>query len=166
MHEKGKNSIGLNGGVSGLSGAFLGLNYQTNNFLGLGETLSVQANLGNLSRNLHLRLHRALLPQQAHLSLGFQVFSSKYDYNAAKNYQISTGGNGEPDRCTAVTGAELQPVLHRSHRLHQLSGPAQLPSCRPHLRLKQLSITAFSPASTNLFHTLAFRSGQFRATTR
>ncbi|MGB7133884.1 MAG: outer membrane protein assembly factor BamA, partial [Acidobacteriaceae bacterium] len=35
VQEKGKNSIGLNGGVSGLSGAFLGLNYQTNNFLGL-----------------------------------------------------------------------------------------------------------------------------------
>ena len=50
VKEKGKNSIGLNGGVSGLSGAFLGVNYQTNNFLGLGETLSVQGNLGNVSR--------------------------------------------------------------------------------------------------------------------
>ena len=48
MKEKGKNSIGLNGGVSGLSGTFIGLNYQTNNFLGLGETLSVQANIGDL----------------------------------------------------------------------------------------------------------------------
>ena len=27
VNEKGKNSIGMNGGVSGLSGAFLGLNY-------------------------------------------------------------------------------------------------------------------------------------------
>ena len=44
VHEKGKNSIGLNGGVSGLSGTFLGLNYSTNNFLGLGETLSLQGN--------------------------------------------------------------------------------------------------------------------------
>ena len=34
VHEKGKNSIGLNGGVSGLEGAFIGLNYSTNNFLG------------------------------------------------------------------------------------------------------------------------------------
>src|SRR6202021_172515 len=50
VKEKGKNSIGLDGGVSGLSGAFLGVNYQTNNFLGLGETLSVQGNLGNVSR--------------------------------------------------------------------------------------------------------------------
>ena len=52
VKEKGKNSIGLNGGVSGLSGAFLGLNYQTNNFLGLGETLSVQASIGSISRSL------------------------------------------------------------------------------------------------------------------
>ncbi len=37
VKEKGKNSIGLNGGISGLSGAFLGVNYQTNNFLGLGR---------------------------------------------------------------------------------------------------------------------------------
>jgi len=50
VKEKGKNSIGLNGGVSGLSGAFLGVNYQTNNFLGLGETLSLQGNLGNVAR--------------------------------------------------------------------------------------------------------------------
>src|SRR6201999_3221844 len=54
VKEKGKNSIGLNGGVSGLSGSFLGLNYQTNNFLGLGETLSLQASIGNLARNLQL----------------------------------------------------------------------------------------------------------------
>src|ERR1700750_3142873 len=42
LKENDKNSTCLNGGVSGLSGAFLGVNYQTNNFLGLGETLSVQ----------------------------------------------------------------------------------------------------------------------------
>src|SRR6202041_2710102 len=54
LHEKGKNSIGINGGVSGLSGSFLGLNYQTNNFLGLGETLSVTANMGDLARNISL----------------------------------------------------------------------------------------------------------------
>src|SRR5208282_5014633 len=49
VHEKGKNSIGLNGGVSGLEGAFIGLNYATNNFLGRGETLQIQLSLGNLA---------------------------------------------------------------------------------------------------------------------
>ena len=52
VKEKGKNSIGLNGGISGLSGTFVGLNYETNNFLGLGETLSANANVGDLARNL------------------------------------------------------------------------------------------------------------------
>src|SRR6202166_1270778 len=52
VKEKGKNSIGLSGGVSGLSGTFVGLSYSTNNFLGLGETLSMQANIGNLQRNV------------------------------------------------------------------------------------------------------------------
>ena len=40
VKEKGKNSIGLNGGLSGQTGAFVGLKYETNNFLGLGESLS------------------------------------------------------------------------------------------------------------------------------
>ena len=39
LKEKGKNQIGLSGGVSGLSGSFIGLSYTTNNFLGLGDTL-------------------------------------------------------------------------------------------------------------------------------
>src|SRR5947209_2029853 len=52
LKEKGKNQIGLTGGVSGLSGSFIGLSYSTNNFLGLGETLTVQANIGNRQRDL------------------------------------------------------------------------------------------------------------------
>ena len=66
VKEKGKNSIGLNGGVSGLSGAFLGVNYQTNNFLGLGETLSLQGNLGNVSRQFLFGFYAALHSQPAH----------------------------------------------------------------------------------------------------
>src|SRR6201999_2710584 len=89
VQEKGKNSIGLNGGVSGLSGAFLGLNYETNNFLGLGETLSVQANIGSLSRNLSLGFTEPYLRNKP-ISLGAQVFASKYDYNPAK--ALSTTG--------------------------------------------------------------------------
>ena len=47
VKERGKNSIGLNGGVSGIAGSFVGLNYSTNNFLGLGETLSHQLAAGH-----------------------------------------------------------------------------------------------------------------------
>src|SRR5258706_823393 len=51
LKEKGKQSIGLQGGVSGLAGSFIGLTYQTNNFLGLGETLTFSAQLCDLSRS-------------------------------------------------------------------------------------------------------------------
>src|SRR5207245_11190438 len=51
LKEKGKQSIGLQGGVSGLAGSFVGLTYQTNNFLGLGETLTFSAQFGDLSRS-------------------------------------------------------------------------------------------------------------------
>ena len=97
MKEKGKNSIGLNGGVSGLSGAFLGVNYQTNNFLGLGETLSLQGNLGNVSRQFLFGFSQPYVRNRP-LNVGFQIFNNKQDYNAAKNYQATTGAVGQPER--------------------------------------------------------------------
>src|SRR5438046_10526313 len=54
LKEKGKQSIGLQGGVSGLAGSFVGLTYQTNNFLGLGETLTFSAQFGSLTRTFVL----------------------------------------------------------------------------------------------------------------
>ena len=90
VKEKGKNSIGLNGGVSGLSGAFLGVNYQTNNFLGLGETLSLQGNLGNVSRQFLFGFSQPYVHNRP-LNVGFQIFNNKQDFNAAKNYQATTG---------------------------------------------------------------------------
>jgi outer membrane protein insertion porin family len=92
VKEKGKNSIGLQGGVSGLSGSFIGINYQTNNFLGLGETLSVGANVGNLERSITFGFTEPYAFDRP-LQLGFNVFSSRYDYNAAKNYSILSGTN-------------------------------------------------------------------------
>jgi outer membrane protein insertion porin family len=92
VKEKGKNSIGLQGGVSGLAGSFVGINYSTNNFLGLGETLSVGANIGNLQRSIQFGFTEPYAFDRP-LQLGFTVFTSRYDYNAAKNYSILTGTN-------------------------------------------------------------------------
>ena len=47
VKERGKNSIQLNGGVSGISGSFIGFAYSTNNLLGLGETLSLSHAIGH-----------------------------------------------------------------------------------------------------------------------
>src|ERR1700761_9048507 len=90
VHEKGKNSIGLNGGVSGLSGTFLGLNYSTNNFLGLGETLSLQGNIGNLARSAVFAFNEPYLRNRP-ISVGFQLFSRKSDFNSARNFAAVSG---------------------------------------------------------------------------
>ncbi len=160
VQEKGKNSVGLNGGVSGLSGAFLGLNYQTNNFLGLGETLSVQANAGSLARNLLFAFNEPYLRNKP-LNLGFQVFDSKTDYNASKSYSLSGSSNQ-----TAAVSSLLQ-NYNQSRKGFNLSASYPL----RHFSLfgfsrvggtyawDDSSVRAFSQASSNLFQTLAFRSG-------
>ncbi len=120
VKEKGKNSIGLNGGVSGLSGAFLGANYQTNNFLGLGETLSVQANLGNVARTFLFGFTQPYVRNRP-LNIGFQIFNSKQDFNAHKELPDHNRRGSQPVRGAAVPHAELQPGLHRPQLLGQLS---------------------------------------------
>ena len=60
VKERGKNSIQLNGGVSGISGSFLGFGYSTNNLVGLGETLSLQATLGTVQRQCDPGIHRTV----------------------------------------------------------------------------------------------------------
>src|SRR5207302_2150550 len=83
VKEKGKNSIGLNGGVSGLEGAFIGLNYATNNFLGRGETLQMQISLGNLARSVMFGYTQPYMFDRP-LQFGFTVFGNKYSYNQAR----------------------------------------------------------------------------------
>jgi outer membrane protein insertion porin family len=90
VKEKAKQSISLTGGVSGLTGTFIGFSYQTNNFLGLGETLTLAANLGSIQRQLTFGFTEPYLFDRP-LSAGFTVFSSKYDYNTARQYGLLYG---------------------------------------------------------------------------
>ena len=90
VHEKGKNSIGLNGGVSGLEGAFIGLNYSTNNFLGRGETLQVQVSLGNLARSVMFGFTQPYMFDRP-LQFGFTVFGNKISYDQARQLSIFSG---------------------------------------------------------------------------
>ncbi|MGB7168492.1 MAG: outer membrane protein assembly factor BamA [Acidobacteriaceae bacterium] len=160
VQEKGKNSIGLNGGVSGLSGAFLGLNYQTNNFLGLGETLSVQANAGSLNRQLLFSFNEPYVRNRP-LNLGFQVFDSKTDYNASKSYSL-TGGVNQSSAISSLlqnynqgrkgfTLSASYPVRH-----FNLFGFSRVGAT---YSWDSSTVRAFSQASSNLFQILAFRSG-------
>jgi outer membrane protein insertion porin family len=90
LKEKGKQSIGLQGGVSGLAGGFIGLTYQTNNFLGLGETLTLSAQVGQYQRNLMFGFTEPYLFDRP-ISSGFTVFSTLYKFNQAQQAAQLTG---------------------------------------------------------------------------
>ena len=159
VKEKGKNSIGLNGGVSGMSGAFLGVNYQTNNFLGLGETLSVQANLGSISRTFLFGFTQPYVRNRP-INLGFQVFNNKQDYNAAKNYQTTSGAS------VNLTAAQQSLTQNYNVGSDGFNFSASYPLKRHAFQRvgvtyswTKSSITAYSTASQTFFQTIAFRSG-------
>ena len=46
VKEKVKNSISFSGGTSGFGGSFIGAGYSTNNIMGHGESISIQAQGG------------------------------------------------------------------------------------------------------------------------
>ncbi|MHB1936961.1 MAG: outer membrane protein assembly factor BamA [Acidobacteriaceae bacterium] len=158
VKEKGKNSIGLNGGFSGLSGAFIGLNYQTNNFLGLGESLTLQAAMGDLQRNITFGMTIPYVKNHP-LSLGFQVTTQKSQYNAFKNPLSLTGRSQNFDT------AQQSFVQNYNQTKTGLSLSASYPIPRTFKRigatysLNKSNIQAFSPATTNLFQYLNFRHG-------
>ncbi len=92
VKEKGKNSIGLTGGVSGIAGSFVGLNYSTNNFLGLGETLSLTSQLGTRQRDVSLGFTEPYFLDKP-LQLGFVVYLRRFNYNQGREASILSGQN-------------------------------------------------------------------------
>ena len=163
LKEKGKNSIGLNGGISGLSGTFIGLNYETNNFLGLGETLSVVANIGDLSRNLSFGFTEPYLRNKP-ISLGFQVFTSKYDFNPAKSYgatgQVSQNlQNALQSQATNYNQATTGLTLSLSEPLRKFFRNKGVARVGASFSLSRSSVSTFNDNTRNVFQSLAFRSG-------
>ncbi len=163
LKEKGKNSIGLNGGISGLSGTFVGLNYETNNFLGLGETLSVVANIGDLSRNLSFGFTEPYLRDKP-ISLGAQIFASKYDFNPSKS-QSPTGaapGNlttAQQSLLTNYNQSTTGLTVTSSEPLRHLFSRTGVTRIGLSYSLSRSSVTTFNSNTTNVFQSLAFRSG-------
>src|SRR5689334_11187380 len=92
VKERGKNSIGLNGGLSGIAGSFVGFNYSTNNFLGLGETLSVESQLGTRQRDVSLGFTEPYFLDRP-LQLGFVVYMRRFNFDQGREASILSGTN-------------------------------------------------------------------------
>jgi outer membrane protein insertion porin family len=85
VKEKGRNSIGFNGGVSGIGGSFMGLSYETNNFLGFGETLSVMLQGGTRQSQYQFSFTEPYLFNRP-LTTGFTVFNTSFRYDQAREF--------------------------------------------------------------------------------
>jgi len=89
VHEKGKNSIGLNGGVSDWKAPSSASIIQPT-LPRLGETLSVQASVGNLARSVRFGFTQPYLFDRP-LQFGFNVYLNKVSYDQAGSFQFSAG---------------------------------------------------------------------------
>jgi len=92
VKERGKNSIGLNGGVSGIAGSFVGFNYSTNNFLGLGETLSLEAQVGTRMDNVSLGFTEPYFLDRP-IQMGMVVYYRRFDFNQGREASILANQN-------------------------------------------------------------------------
>jgi outer membrane protein insertion porin family len=92
VKERGKNSVQLNGGVSGIAGSFIGFGYATNNFLGLGETLSIDSQLGDRIRNVTFGFTEPYLFDRP-ISAGFTVYTQRFNFDQGREVSLLTGRN-------------------------------------------------------------------------
>ncbi|HXN99394.1 MAG TPA: outer membrane protein assembly factor BamA, partial [Candidatus Acidoferrales bacterium] len=92
VHEKGKQSISFSGGVSGIAGTFVSASYQTNNFLGLGETLTLSAQLGSFQKGYTFGFTEPFLFDRP-ITSGFTIFASKISFNQEKQFGALLGEN-------------------------------------------------------------------------
>jgi len=130
VKERGKNSIGLNGGVSGIAGSFVGFNYSTNNFLGLGETLSLESQIGTRMKDVSLGFTEPYFLDRP-LQLGFVVYLRRFNYDQGREASILAGQNLIP----LYNQLGSQNLLNYTQNSHGFSVSASYPLRRSFARV-------------------------------
>jgi outer membrane protein insertion porin family len=154
LKEKGKQSISLTGGVSGFAGTYIGLTYQTNNFLGLGETLTVGANVGTIQRTINFGFTEPYLFDRP-ISTGFTIFASRYNFDQARQYSLALGYQVQLNPNTVQNYIQNSSgfTVFASYPVKKL-GFTRLGLTYGYT---DTSITGLSTASTALFNVLQFQ---------
>src|SRR6202162_1635443 len=154
LKEKGKQSISLTGGVSGFAGTYIGLTYQTNNFLGLRETLTLSGNVGTLQRNVSFGFTEPYLFDRP-ISTGFTIFASRYNFDQARQYSLAVGYQVQLNPNTVQNYIQNSDgfTIFASYPMKKF-GFARLGLT---YGFTSTSITGLSTASTALFNVLQFQ---------
>ncbi len=159
VKEKGRNSIGFSGGVSGLAGNFVGINYATNNFLGLGETLSLQMQFGTYEKLYSFGFTEPYLLDRP-ITTGFTVFKSDFRYDQLRQTAYYAGFSPGALQALSGGGSAFQNYQQNSSGFTVF---ASYPLRRSFARLGLTysysisSLQAFSTASQAFFQALNFR---------
>jgi outer membrane protein insertion porin family len=160
VKEKGRNSIGFSGGVSGLAGNFVGLNYATNNFLGLGETLSVQTEWGTFQKLYSFGFTEPYLLDRP-ITSGFTVFQSDYRYDQLRQTAFFTGINPSALANTPYGQFFAQNFQQNSRGFTVFASypPRRFPFARLGITysFSKSSLQTFSLASSAFFEAINFR---------
>jgi outer membrane protein insertion porin family len=155
LKEKGRQSISLTGGVSGLAGSYIGLSYQTNNFLGLGETLSLSTQLGTVQRSATFGFTEPYLFDRP-ISTGFTIFTSRYNFDQSRQTSILLGQQVtiNPNFAQNYTQNSTGFTVFASYPLRHLG----FSRVGVTYGLTDTSIKSLSNASTALFEVLQFQT--------
>jgi outer membrane protein insertion porin family len=165
VKEKGRNSVGFQGGISGIAGNFVGVNYSTNNFLGLGETLSFETQFGTFQKLYSFGFTEPYLFDRP-ITTGFTIFKSDYHFDQLRQaaFQSGLGASSLTSLQNSVFGQTFAQNFQQNSSGFTVY--ASYPLHRSFARLgltysfSVSSVQAFSAASQSFFGSLAF--GQFQ----
>lgn len=161
LKEKGRNSIGFSGGISGIAGTFVGANYATQNFLGLGDTLSISGQFGTFVDAASIGVTVPYLFNRP-MTAGFTLFLNDYHFDELQQYGALYGVNLKPQENTLLGQTYFQNYQQNSKGFTVF---AQYPLRHTFARLGLTytfsisSLETFSAASQSLFQSLDY--GQF-----
>ncbi|PYV00384.1 MAG: outer membrane protein assembly factor BamA [Acidobacteria bacterium] len=121
VKERSQQSIGLTGGVSGISGSFLGLNYTTNNFRGRGESFEFSVTGGTRTTDLIVSFTEPYL-FDTRTSMGLSVFNQRYRFDTFSTFGFTSVVSGQPlelftQRTTGSTLTLSRPLRYSFWRL-------------------------------------------------
>ena len=156
LKERGKQSIGFSGGASGLAGTFIGLTYQTNNFLGLGETLTVQLEGGTREKNFTFGFTEPYFRDRP-LTTGFTLFKRSFIYDQATETALAYG---LPSTSLLGNTSNFQQYTQSSSGFTMFASYPTKPFTRVGIsfNLENSSITNLNAAAQSFFDLLTFNS--------
>ena len=95
LKERSQQSIGITGGVSGISGSFIGLTYSTNNFMGRGESLAFSITGGTRTTDFLVSFTEPYF-LDSRWSMGISLFNQRFRFDTFSAFGIGDLISGEP----------------------------------------------------------------------